>query len=101
MKRLMCIVLVGISFGSIPCLAQRKELMASLRNSINFQDDKVKIKKEELPDPVRKTLENDAFKGWIVMSAYKLKSGDYEVELKKGDTTQSLKFDKEGKAKQS
>jgi hypothetical protein len=44
-------------------------------------------------------LEGDAFKGWIVENAYKLGNGEHEVELKKGDTKQTIKFDKEGKVK--
>lgn len=64
-----------------------------------LQDGRMKIKKEELPEPARKTLGGDAFKGWSIVSAYKTKEGDYEVEMKKGDTTQTVKFDKEGKVK--
>lgn len=64
-----------------------------------FQKDKTKIKKEELPEASRKALEGDAFKGWALLNAYKLANGEYEVELKKGDTVQAIKFDKEGKLK--
>jgi hypothetical protein len=59
----------------------------------------MKIKKEELPEAVRKTLEGDAFKGWTVGNSYKTKGGEYEVELKKGTSTQTIKFDKDGKVK--
>jgi hypothetical protein len=34
-----------------------------------------------------------------VEKAYKLSNGEFEVELKKGDTSQMLKFDKDGKMK--
>lgn len=63
------------------------------------KEEKVKIKKEELPEAARKTLEGDAFKGWEITNAYKLKNGEYEVEIKKADSVQTLKFDKDGKAK--
>jgi len=63
---------------------------------LSFQNDKTKIKKEELPEPIRNKLNGDAYKGWSVVNAYKLSGGEYEVELKKGDTTQALKFDKDG-----
>ena len=63
------------------------------------QQDKVKIKKEELPETARKTLDGEAFKGWTVDKVYKLTSGDFEVEMKKDGTSQTLKFNKEGKVK--
>jgi len=63
------------------------------------QNDKTKIKKEELPEPVRNKLNGDSYKGWVVVNAYKLGGGGYEVELKKGDTTQAVKFDKDGNVK--
>lgn len=59
----------------------------------------MKIKKEELPETARKTLEGDAFKGWSIVTVYKTKDGEYEVNLKKNDTAQTIKFDKEGKVK--
>jgi predicted metal-binding membrane protein len=75
----------------------QNEIDALCRSS--SQDEKTKIKKEELPEPVRTKLKGDAYKGWSVVNAYKLRSGAYEVELKKGDTTQVLTFDKDGNAK--
>ena len=63
------------------------------------QQEKTKIKKEELPADALKTLEADAFKGWTVVNTFKMKNGEYEVELKKGPNSQSIKFDKEGKVK--
>jgi hypothetical protein len=68
--------------------------VASLEN----QNDKLKIKKEELPEAAKKTLEGDAFKGWSVVNVYKVKNGqEYEVELKKENASQVIKFDKDGK----
>ena len=69
------------------------------RASVVQQNDKVKVKKEDLPETVKKTLEGDAFKGWAVANAYKTNNGEYEVELKKGTNSQSIKFDKDGKVK--
>jgi len=65
----------------------------------SLQDEKTKIKKEELPEAVRKKINGDAFKGWITVTAYKLTNGEFEVELKKSDLTQVLKFDKDGNTK--
>ena len=63
------------------------------------KDDRVKIKREELPEATRKTLEGDAFKGWAIANSFKTKTGEFEVELKKGENTQTIKFDKDGKLK--
>jgi hypothetical protein len=63
-----------------------------------LQDDKEKIKPEELPEQIKTALNGDEYKGWLVQSAYRIKSKDvYEVELKKGAETKTLRFDKEGK----
>jgi hypothetical protein len=63
------------------------------------KEDKLKIKKEELPETVKKTLEGEAFKGWALTNAYKMNNSEYEVELKKGTNVQTVKFDKDGKVK--
>ncbi|HTH56059.1 MAG TPA: hypothetical protein VL728_08425 [Cyclobacteriaceae bacterium] len=70
-----------------------------MRSSFHQKEDRVKIKKEELPEAARKTLQGDVFKGWAVVNSYRTKAGEYEIELKKGDNVQSMKFDKDGKLK--
>lgn len=62
------------------------------------QDEKVKIKPEELPDAVKKTLEGPEYRGWLVNAAYHNKSKkQYEVELKNGAEVLTVLFDQEGK----
>ena len=62
------------------------------------QEDKTKIKSEELPEAVKKSLEAQEYRGWLIDAAYHVKSTDsYEVELKNGAETKTVKFDKEGK----
>jgi hypothetical protein len=62
------------------------------------QDGYVSIKADELPDAVKKSLETQDFKGWIINAAsYNEKEGKYLVELKNGADTKKVKFDKEGK----
>ena len=73
--------------------------MKAERPSVIYQDEKVKIKKEELPADAKKTLEGESFEGWAVVNTFKMKNGEYEVELKKGTNSQSIKFDKDGKVK--
>ena len=62
------------------------------------QDEKIKIKSEELPEAVKKSLEAQEYKGWLINAAYHdKKTGSYDVELKNGAETRTAKFDKEGK----
>jgi hypothetical protein len=86
------------------------------------EDGRVKIKSQELPDAVKKSLESQEYRGWLVNSAYKLdgasssssdpnasSSGSvnatssaygkelYIVELKNGAQTKTVRFDKDGK----
>jgi len=62
------------------------------------QDDKTKIKSEELPEAIKKTLEAQEYRGWLIDAAYHVKSTDsYEVELKNGAEAKTVKFDKDGK----
>lgn len=62
-------------------------------------DEKVKIKVEELPETVKKALAADAYKEWKAESVTHNKTKNvYEVEVKKGTETKTLKFDKDGKS---
>lgn len=62
------------------------------------QDEKVKIKSEELPDAVKKALEMQDYRGWLIDSAFKYAATDtYEVHLKNGAETKVVKFNKDGK----
>jgi hypothetical protein len=62
------------------------------------QEDKTKIKSEELPDAVKKSLEAQEYRGWLIDAAFHVKSTDsYEVQLKNGAETKTVKFTKDGK----
>jgi hypothetical protein len=60
--------------------AQAEQNVAAVESA-----DRVKIKLEELPEPVRKVLTDSAFQGWTAKTAYivdgKKESPYYEVEL--------------------
>ncbi len=100
MKKLVFIsmVMAGTLAINRSANALMMDRTAILRHAM-VQDEKTRIKKEELPEPVRKKLSGDAYKGWVIVNSYKLGGEEYQVELKKGDTTQVLKFDKEGNVK--
>ena len=60
--------------------------------------EKVKIKPEQLPEAVKTTLKGDDYKGWTAYTAYHdTVKNMYEVELRKGSETKSVKFDADGK----
>lgn len=97
MKKLLFLALSLLLLANTYSLAKR--MIKESSAAVYRQEEKVKIKKEELPEAVLKTLDGDAFKGWTVSNSYKLKDNEYEVELKKGGNTQTVKFDKDGKVK--
>jgi|SRR5688572_8300331 hypothetical protein len=96
MKKVMLFVsamVVGVGFvnATAPIVSSSPVITVT-------QDDKEKIKPEELPEAVKTTLNGDEYKGWLVQTAYRIKSKDiYEVEVKKGAETKTIRFDKDGK----
>ena len=68
-------------------------------SSTQIQNEKVRIKREELPEAAKKILSGDSFKGWIFLKAYKLANGEFEVDLRKGSAFQTVEFDNDGKLK--
>ena len=62
------------------------------------QDEKVKIKSEELPAGVKKALETQDYRGWLIDAAFKYTATEtFEVQLKNGAETKVVKFTKDGK----
>jgi len=98
MKRIALFVLFAFQLIIIPIPGYSKPDKVIAKN-FPVQDGRVKVKKDELPETAKKILNSDQFKGWSIVNIYKTKEGEYEVELKKGDTTQAVKFDKEGNIK--
>ncbi len=61
------------------------------------QDEKVKIKAEELPAAIRTALESQDYNGWMIDAAYKHTATEmFEVQLKNGTEVKTVKFNKEG-----
>ena len=63
--------------------------------------EKVAVKPEDLPEPVKTTLASDAYAGWDVTTAFLITKEDntqfYEISLKKGEETSKVNLDKDGK----
>lgn len=59
-------------------------------------EEKVKISPDELPAPVKTTIDNN-FADWEITAAYLYTDlKQYEVEFKQEGQSQKVKFDKEG-----
>jgi hypothetical protein len=82
----------GVASVNAETIGRRSEIVAKF-------DEKVKIKKEDLPEAVKTALAGNDYKGWEISEAYMYKeAGTYEVELKNGDQKKTVKLDKDGKA---
>ncbi len=91
------IFLSAILLGAVSFVAgaQTKPAADGIKTENAIQE-KTEIKAESLPEAVKKTLAGDDYKGWEISKAYTAKEG-YEVELKKGTETKTIKLDKDGK----
>lgn len=99
MKKVIFAIVAGVmSVGAVSVAsAQRVDAATTTSTSQDQADEKVKIKVEELPDAVKTALASDSYKGWSADAAFYNKTKDnYEVQVKKGTETKTLKFSKEG-----
>jgi hypothetical protein len=71
----------------------------TLPRGLDYVEDKKQITHEELPDPVKETLESDArYAEWRNATIFHEHNKDeYLVEFSKDGKTTSYRFDKEGK----
>jgi len=99
MKKVMITVLSFVMLAFVSLWVEGSDDLDFTSNTTQSQNDKVKIKKEDLPETVKNTLAGNAFKGWNVENAYKLNNGEFEVQLKKDGVSQTVKFEKDGKVK--
>jgi len=97
MKKVMFALLaLTVSASVVSASTIKSNDATSIVNVI--EDEKVKISPEELPDAVKTALNSPDFTGWQINAAYKYtESGMYEVELKNGAETTTVKFDQDGK----
>jgi hypothetical protein len=68
--------------------------------SVQDSTTKTPVKLEELPDPVKATLQSDKYKEWVPTTAFLVTAADktewYQIDVKKGEETASLKVGKDG-----
>jgi hypothetical protein len=95
MKKVIFAIVAGVmSFGAVNVVSAQRVTTPVAQDQA---DEKVKIKVEELPDAVKTALASDSYKGWSADAAFYNKTKDnYEVQVKKGTETKTLKFSKDG-----
>lgn len=63
--------------------------------------DKVSVKPEDLPQPIKTTLETDVYAGWEITEAFIITKEDktqfFEISLKNGSETAKINLDKDGR----
>jgi hypothetical protein len=66
-----------------------------------FVQDKVSIKPEELPEPIKAALVNGAYANWEITEAFLITKEDrtqyYEITVKNGSETAKINLDKDGR----
>jgi hypothetical protein len=66
-----------------------------------FVQDKVSVKPEELPEPIKAALVNGAYANWEITEAFLITKEDriqyYEITVKNGSETAKINLDKDGR----
>jgi len=98
MKKIMLSLMVLALAGVVTVNANSNQQGVAI---VQQQDEKVPVKVEELPDAVKTALAADDYKEWMPEKAFHVKPATgneyFEVELKKGEETKTVKLDKDGK----
>lgn len=84
---------------TVPPIKEGDPALRQLPPRDDYADDRQRIVPEELPDPVKQTLESSAeYAGWQKAVIYRdKKKEDYIVEFTERGKTTSYRFDKEGR----
>ena len=97
-NKLFVLSAIALTFAITANVLAYSSSISSL--SVFIQGDaRIQLKPEELPEPVKKTIADDKYRGWEISTAFwvKSKSEFYEITLKKETDSKILKFDKDGK----
>ncbi len=95
MKKVVFALIAVVASGAV---VNATTVAVSTTNGVTkTQEEKVKIKAEELPEEVKTALKGEEYKDWEISQAYKYTTTEhYEVELKNAAETKTVKFDKDG-----
>ena len=79
---------------------QASEVKTPVMITVQDSTTKTPVKLEELPDAVKATLQSDKYKEWVPTTAFLVTTADktewYQIDVKKGEETASLKVGKDG-----
>ncbi len=90
-------LLASISFANAQTTVTAPAAPAPVAAPEVQQQERVKVKTEDLPEAVKKSLASEDYRGWLISAAYEVKSKNrFEVELKNGAETKTVIVDKEG-----
>ncbi len=99
MKKLMVLAFgLGLALTAKTVYAANNNVNTVVTTNL-VNDERVALKPEELPEPIKKTLSAPEYKGWFITEAALVKTAaasHYEVSLTKEKETKLVKFDKEG-----
>ncbi|WP_159472577.1 hypothetical protein [Dyadobacter sp. 3J3] len=66
-----------------------------------FVQDKMSVKPEDLPEPIKSTLSAGAYAGWEITEAFLITKPDktqyFEIIVKKGSEMSKINLDKDGR----
>lgn len=98
MKRLIisAIALTLVSFVSAEASTSK------ISSFVEFVvQNKVSVRPEDLPQPIKTTLASDVYAGWDITEAFIITKEDktqyFEISLKKGSETTKINLDKDGR----
>jgi hypothetical protein len=109
MTFLISVLIIGIAAANAQSPAPEPDTLKEVKQTDpeaknlpqdnQYTKDHVKITSGEIPAEVKRTLESGTqFQGWERGTFYKSKSGNlYTLEITKGDTTRTYRFDSSGK----
>jgi hypothetical protein len=99
MKKIM--VSMAVAMFTAVSFANATNIVSSPSAAIVYNQEKTEIKPEELPDAVKSTLATEPYSEWQVQKAYVVRGEDggqtFEAEVSKGEESQTIRFDQEGK----
>ena len=98
MKRLT-IAIMALSMVSLFSI-DATDAMASCHVEVLVQD-KMSVKPEDLPEPIKSTLSAGAYAGWEITEAFLITKPDktqfFEIIVKKGSEMSKINLDKDGR----
>jgi hypothetical protein len=99
MKKKLFVSTIALILGSFVSVQARVVKVSSFVEFI--VQDKVPVKPEDLPQPIKTTLASDVYAGWDITEAYLVTKEDktqyYEISLKKESETTKINLNKDGR----